>query len=521
MGLSKYTSRSELLRLKAGGVAEEVDGAKQRLFDAGHASERAAMQFAEQIVGESLFPAVGTRTVDGLPLLASFDGITMAEDVSWENKLLNAALAAQVDAGDLEPHYWAQMEHQMLVSGANRTLFTASDGTEAGTKHLWYFSVPERRAKVLAAWRQFAADLAAYKAPEVVEPVRANPLGNLPAVVINTTGALVVASNLAQMLPAAREFVAKIPAKPTTDQDFADCVAAVKRLEECEKALDAAVANALNSVGDIEAMQRAAADLKEVLRPARLATEKLVVARKAQIRDEEIARGRRAVLEHVEALNTRLGERYMPQMPCDFAAAIKSLRTMDSLRNAIDTTIANFKIAANETADRIQGNMKALVAAGDSASFPDAATLVLKQPDDLAAVIAQRVAAERERIQARVDAAAAEAKRKAEALAAQQAQAVPVQPSVAPQTINKIPGGATEAEAVAAVAAAADPATLGVGGVNIYFGPGITMTSEFIEHTLGVPRDGTHPKNKTPAWRGASLNAIARALAAHAMKAVK
>ena len=50
---------------------------------------------------------------------------------------------------------------QLLVSGATRILFTCGDGTEPPA-HCWYESNPERRAALIAGWRQFAADLAAY-----------------------------------------------------------------------------------------------------------------------------------------------------------------------------------------------------------------------------------------------------------------------------------------------------------------------------------------------------------------------
>ena len=54
LGLSKYVSRNELLRLKSTGIAQEVDGAKQSMFDAGHASEAAARPIAEGIISDEL-----------------------------------------------------------------------------------------------------------------------------------------------------------------------------------------------------------------------------------------------------------------------------------------------------------------------------------------------------------------------------------------------------------------------------------------------------------------------------------
>ncbi len=46
LGLSKYTTRDELLRQKATGLTEEVSPAKQRIFDAGHEAEALAPPFA-------------------------------------------------------------------------------------------------------------------------------------------------------------------------------------------------------------------------------------------------------------------------------------------------------------------------------------------------------------------------------------------------------------------------------------------------------------------------------------------
>ena len=73
MGCSPYKTRAQLVRELATGVAAEVDAATQRRFDAGHRFEELARPLAEQIIGEELYPCVGT---DG-KLSASFDGLTM------------------------------------------------------------------------------------------------------------------------------------------------------------------------------------------------------------------------------------------------------------------------------------------------------------------------------------------------------------------------------------------------------------------------------------------------------------
>ena len=399
LGLSKYTTRDELLRQKATGLTEEVSPAKQRIFDAGHEAEALARPIAEEIAGTEFFPVVATREVEGMALLASFDGIDLLDEVIWENKLLNQALVLQVQAGDLEPHYYLQLEHQLLVSGAQRALFTTSDGTPEGTHPLWYESKPERRAQLIAGWKQFAADLAAYVPPEPKPaPVVAEAMGSLPAVSVRLDGKLAVVSNLPDFGTALRAFIQRIPAKPDTDQDFANAESACKALKRAEDALTAGEDAALGEMVDFEAMRRQVRDLKELARTTRLATEKLVAARKEQIRGEIVAGGIAALREHIAQLNAAMPANYTPQVPADFAGAVKGKRTLDSLRGAVNDELARAKIAASEIANCIHANVKTLQASG--LVVHDAAALVLKAPDDLAAIIANRVTAEQQRQEA-------------------------------------------------------------------------------------------------------------------------
>jgi putative phage-type endonuclease len=129
LGVSPYKSRAELLREYATGLAKEVDATTQRRFDEGHRLESLARPIAEQLIGEDLYPCVG---VEGR-YSASFDGLTLLHDTAFEHKTLNAELreilAGVEDAGaQLPDHYRVQMEHQCMVSGADRVLFMASRG---------------------------------------------------------------------------------------------------------------------------------------------------------------------------------------------------------------------------------------------------------------------------------------------------------------------------------------------------------------------------------------------------------
>ena len=128
MGSSKYQSRDELLYQKATGIGREVTDAEQALFDRGHRAEAAARRIVEDMLGQDLYPVTAVSDEDDR-LLASLDGCTIDEATLYEHKLWSEGLAAQVRARDLEPHYYWQLEQQLLVVGAEKVIFVCSDGT--------------------------------------------------------------------------------------------------------------------------------------------------------------------------------------------------------------------------------------------------------------------------------------------------------------------------------------------------------------------------------------------------------
>ncbi len=403
MGCSPYMTRNELLARMKTGITADVDAATQRRFDDGHRFEALARPLAEKIIGEDLYPVTGSRG----KLSASFDGLTVMEDAAFEHKSLNTELRECMEGLDesdrLPLHYRVQMEQQLLVAGAERVLFMASkwNGDElVEERHCWYVSDPALRAQIVAGWEQFERDLAEFVPTAKAAPVIAAPAETLPAVSVKVDGALAIVSNLPDFGAALRTFIEKIPANPSTDQEFADTDAACKALKKAEEALEAAESNALAQLTDVDTMRRLVADYKALSRTTRLQKEKLVAARKEAIKGEIVAGGVAAFAQYVRELNASMPANYMPQVPADFGGCIKGLKSVDSLRNAVDSELARAKIAASEIANRIRTNIGQIDAANAPMLFADISTLVLKAPDDLAAVIAQRVAAEAQRKEA-------------------------------------------------------------------------------------------------------------------------
>jgi putative phage-type endonuclease len=406
LGVSKYTSRTALMHQKFTDEVETVGSAKQAVFDRGHEAEALARPFAEKIIGADLYPTTGTLEVDGLKLLASLDGATMDEEIIWEHKLWNASLAEDVRNGTLDPHYTVQMDQQLRVSGAKKCLFMVSDGTEENMVWCWYVTSEEKQSALIAGWKQFNADLALYVPPEVIVPPVAAPQMGLPAVAIQVNGSIKLVDNLDKFGAALTAYVDRINKKPESDQDFADLEATVKTLKNAEDALDAAESSALAQTDSIDAMRKTVALYRETARTNRLLVEKLVKAEKENRRTAIVSEAAAELVTHVKKLNERLGKPYLPSIAADFQGVVKGLKSLDSMKDKVSTELARCKIAANESADRIQANLTTLreLASEHTFLFADTAQLVLKANDDLTALVKSRIA----------DHKAAEAKREEE-----------------------------------------------------------------------------------------------------------
>ncbi len=421
MGASKYMTRNDLLKLKATGIGEEIDANKQRLFDRGHDAEAAIRPHIEEMLGEDLYPATG---VDG-ELLASFDGITMGEDTVFEHKLWNEGLAAAVRSRHLKPEYYWQLEHQLAVSKAQRVIFVVSDGTPEKCVHMEYLPQPGRREALLAGWKQFAEDLANYQHIEASAPVMAAPVEALPAVSVRMDGAIAVISNLDVFGDKLKAFVELIDKNPSTDQAFADAEAAVKTLQKAQDALEQAEASALAQTSSIDDMRRTVAMYKEMARSTRLMLEKVVKQRKETIRIEIQQKAAAAFSDHIATINKRLGKIQMPHIPVDFAGAMKGKKTITSVQSAVDNELARAKIDANSVAERISTNITSLrdLAADYPFLFSDVQSIVLKENDDLIALVKTRISEHQLAEQKRIDAERERIRAEEEAKAHRDAQA--------------------------------------------------------------------------------------------------
>lgn len=421
LGLSKYKTRNDLLRDKFAGCTDDVNAATQRLFDAGHAAEAAARPLAEHILADELYPA----TYSYGRLSASTDGLTMGCETAFEHKLYRQDLAESVKRFDLPDEYQAQCQQIMLVTGAERVLFVTSDGTDANWAHMFVEPDPAWQTRIVAGWAQFHADLAAYQPVEVLPAAVAAPTMQLPALSIQVTGSIKLVDNLAVFGAGLKEFIAKIPSKPSTEQEFADCKEACKRLQEAQDRLEGAKASGLAQVATVDEMVRTVDLYAELARTTRLAVEKMVAAREQQIKVEIVQKAKAIYEEHVASLTKETGGPWICIAPPDFAGAIKGKRNIPSLQNAVDTALANGKIAADASAKRIRENLSCIKAdgAGYDFLFADSLALISKPIDDLRMLIKVRISDHKEKEAKRLDGEREKIRAEEQAKAAREQQA--------------------------------------------------------------------------------------------------
>ncbi|WP_115560052.1 lambda-exonuclease family protein [Xanthomonas arboricola] len=400
LGCSPYKTRAQLLREVSTGIGEEHDDATLQRFADGHRYEALARPIAEQIIGEDLYPCVGTEG----KYSASFDGLTLLEETAFEHKSLNAELRRCVrdDASgiDLPKQYRAQMEQQLLVSGAERVLFMASkwNGDElVEERHCWYASNPDLRAELVAGWEQFEADVAAYEHVEKTSPVISGRAPDtLPSLHIAVAG-MVTASNLADFKESAMAVLSGINRELQTDDDFANAEQTVKWCKGVEDRLELTKQQILGQTADIDAVFRTMDEVAAEARRVRLELDKLVKVEKDNRRSQIVANGVQSVRDHYASINAGLDAHALTvpaSLQADIGAVIKGKKSISSMQDAVGTAAANAKIAASQMAERVRANVRVLeMEMGTFAGlFHDRVQLcATKSPEDLRNLITARI----------------------------------------------------------------------------------------------------------------------------------
>jgi len=400
MGASPHMRRDELLRLKSTGLEREInEWVEKFIFKKGHDSEELARPIAEEFLGEDLYPLVAVREVEGLPLLASYDGMTAPMyDDHWEHKQYNKELFGIVHGGlALEPkHYW-QLEHQLLVNGNSSCMFSCSDGTKENYAEFRYASQPGCREQLIQGWKLFLDDLKNFVMPDE-EPIK--PAGKvikeLPALLVDIEGS-VKSSNLATYKDFALDYIRNVKTKLESDQDFADANSDVKFCERVEGELVLAKKQILTKAVSINEILTTIDSISEEHRQTRLKLSKLIdsekESRKLEILNKAVSEWNSRLTDLNEKLKV-MGGVFLPTIAIDIAGAMKGKRTIDTLRSAANDEVMRATITANTTRIAIEKNLAIIndIGAKHLFLFADKQQLVIKDSEALEAICKQRIA---------------------------------------------------------------------------------------------------------------------------------
>ncbi|PWC10507.1 YqaJ viral recombinase family protein [Brenneria corticis] len=519
LGLSKKTTRSELLRIKHSGTPKEFsDWVQTNILDYGHQVEAQARPLVEEIIGEDLYPVTCSNEDEGGNLSASCDGLTMLYDTAFEHKQWAAELAASVYAGVLPEEHMPQCQQIMLVTGARRVIFTVSDGTPENLVCMEVLPDAEWFERIRAGWAQFDRDLADYIPPEAKPAVVAEAVQDLPAVSVQVNGQIEVRENFKIFEVALRDFLEnKLIREPQTDQDFADLDLQIKAMKKAEDTLNSAEAMMLAQIQSVDEAKRRKDMLAKLVRDNRLMAEKLLASEKERRRAEKVSAARQAFAAHVADLQREISGLRLDVLIPDFAGAIKGLKTLASIQDKIDTALANGKIAADQQAADLRTKLAWIDAnaADYRALLADLQQLAAKPFDDFKLAITARIDAHKKAEEARLEAERERIRREEVArLEAEQQQGQPparetesmetTAPQLLAEAVKKAARNVPQPEPNAAP-------TLRLGQINDRLAP-ITLTADGLAR-LGITHAATDKAAKL--YHESDFSRICAALLRH------
>ena len=392
MGKSLYKTRKELIKEIATGSSSSIP---QFLADKGHEAERMARPCAEQIIGQDLYPVIG---VDGI-YSASFDGLTLRQDINFEHKMLNDEIRACESIDDLHDQYKIQMTQQMGVSGASKTLFLATEWDENGdmvdSVEFWYEFDSDLWDDIKAGWAQLQQDLANYKNKPVAENPVADSIEAFPVAMIQAKGEIVV-SNLNEVLPRFDLFLSSQKTELVTDDDFANGEAVAKFSRETAKRLRLVSDQTIDQISNVSEAVRTLQNYADQFDGLGLKLEKLVKSEKEARKDAIINAAKVQWREHLDGLDSELKPVHLNIAPPDFIGAVKNKRTIESLQNAVDTVLAQGKISADAMAKVYRQNLAWANENAIEYNFlyaNDLSAIVSKEHEDFKNLIESRISA--------------------------------------------------------------------------------------------------------------------------------
>lgn len=508
LGLSKTTSRDELLHVKSSGIAKEFSAwVQEHILDYGHEVEALVMPIAESIIGKTLESETFSR---GL-LSASCDGNTLDVSVVWENKQPNKSILAQVRDNVLPEEHCPQCYQILLVTGADKLLFTVSDGTNENTASMWVYPDAEWFGRLVDGWAQFEIDRAKYVHVVHVEKPKAEAIMDLPAIFVMAHGGI-TDSNMDEFGVALAASLAEVRSIAlVTDQDYANAKAAAKMYRETCKKLMLAKEAMLSQTMTVGEAARKMDMWHEDLRITALQLEKDVEKAEEAEKLALVNKTKNAFAEHVATIESTIKPIRLIFDSPNFADALKNQRTVASRNSKINTALANKIIEIDAIGKDILAKLSWYreYAKGYESLFADLQQIIYKPESDFDLLVETRIAnhkheeakkleADRERIR----------KEEADKLAATQQESTAASPAL--QQVADVAQLSIQSPVLAVYSNSQRSApTLRLGSINDRLG--FNVTADFLSRIGFAP----HSEGAAKLYHEDDFPLICRAITQH------
>ena len=389
LGLSKKVTRTELLHAKSTGIAKEFsDWVQTNILDYGHEVENKARPIIEKMIKRKLYPLTCS---DG-NISASVDGITMLGDIAFEHKQWNQHMPDMVRDGCVPDEHMPQCQQVLMVTGAERLIFTMSDGTEENMVSTEVLPDQEWFERIRAGWAQFEIDLENYVPVEVIEKEQPDAIRQLPAVLIRASGGL-VESNLHEMTPQYDAFIVKANAN-LAGINIVNGKAVAKFSRAAADDLKAKKKGLIDQIVTVsEAMDTMDLYITKFNKIG-LDYEKAVDRMQEAEIEAALAKVGAEYIDHVDTLQIGIDPIKLIVEKPNFRASLARLQLPEKKNAALNAALANAKVAASTVAKDVGGklfwfnsNHKEHILL-----FPDLQTVIYKLTDDFKLLVEARIA---------------------------------------------------------------------------------------------------------------------------------
>ncbi len=186
----------------------------------------------------------------------------------------------------------------------------------------------------------------------------------------------------------------RINTELSTDDDFANAESDVRAIKAGEKSLKDAKATALEQAAEIQKLFDAIDTVSSEARDARLALERQIKKRKAEIKDDIVDAGVEAVKGYLQKQSEALQSlRHSWLERSAFEDEIKGKRTTSSMQKAVLGLAEKIKTEISDREASINDNQKVIDNIDEqySAVFQDEQSLLLMESDALKSTIEERI----------------------------------------------------------------------------------------------------------------------------------